>query len=616
MSVNLRLIKLICAGMFATLGACGGAPGTNPNLGGGSGSGGSGNATTRDITVTVSGTASTVVINVGTQQLTFDGEGQTVLEDVPFDPEVEATFVSSPAGENCVFMPSSQIELEVIDAVDVQCGVSSVRGWVRNYQTDAPIPSVTIDVTREGSGYATVETFTGDAEGNYAIENLVINERTVLTLKAEGYANYSAIVYPNTYKPHVIRNVQLVPYTEDWTLPPTEDMQFVLAGVPILSVPANGFQNGSGGAPVGDVTAEMTLLDGSADPDILPGDYEAFAGGYLETIGAIGLLVKDSLGTPLELAAGVEANVVVPLNGLENAVYTSGGTAFPSDDYPGAMYSYDAAEGVWQAESNATLPVIYGVTRGFSVNVNTLAESYTVAREFSGATFVSGCFVDNQGNQVAGIRAVAEGQDYAGLTTVLSDQNGNFLLPVKPNSTVLVYGLLNTRSQTIEAELPTDLSLILNDCNAIDNSTSTITLTWGEDPADLDSQLFGPDPSDNSRFRIYFSNKVVTVNGVTMFLDVDDVTSFGPEVTTLPSFPSAGTYEFMVDLYAGESTIRNSPARVEVNVQGDQRTFSPGGGTETECWHVFDIQVDDNLRGTIVPRNNWVSDTACTNGLQ
>lgn len=624
MSVYSRITKLIALGLVFGLASCGGAPGENPNTGGsGGGTPDPSVVAERDITVTVSGTAGNVVLRVGDQELTFAGDGEQVLQDVPFEPEVEARFVSSPVGENCVFMPSSQLELNVLNAVDVQCGVSSVRGWVRDYETDAAIAAATIEVTRASTGYTEITELVADADGNYAIDDLVINDRTVISVKADGFASYSAIVFPNTFKPHVIRNIHLVPYTEDWTQNPTVTMEFVIQGVPVLTVPANGLQTTMGAAPSGDVRAEITLLDGTSDPDILPGDYESVDGalsfqGFLETIGAVSVELRDSDNNELELAAGVMAQLTIPLGSREDAVYT-GGEAFPSDDYPSTIFSFDSASGAWMETGGVVNAAVYGVTRTYTVPVDRLAGTYTAGRLFvedDEVSLVNGCFVDNQDNRVAGIRVVAEGGTYSGLTSTLSDQNGNFVIPVRTDSTVLIYGMLNTRSQTIEAELSGGIDLVLGQCHSIDNSTSTITLTWGENPSDLDSQLFGPTATAGQRFRIYFSSRAATVNGVTMFLDVDDTTSFGPEVTTLPSFPVAGTYEFMVDLFAGDGSIRNSPTRVEVNVQGDQRTFTPGGGTETQCWHVFDIEVDENLRGTIVPRNNWVSDTACTSGLQ
>ena len=51
---------------------------------------------------------------------------------------------------------------------------------------------------------------------------------------------------------------------------------------------------------------------------------------------------------------------------------------------------------------------------------------------------------------------------------------------------------------------------------------------------------------------------------------------------------------------------------MEVNVQGEEFSFSPPEGTPTECWHVFNIVVDDALEGTVTSVNGWVEEGICT----
>jgi hypothetical protein len=211
------------------------------------------------------------------------------------------------------------------------------------------------------------------------------------------------------------------------------------------------------------------------------------------------------------------------------------------------------------------------------------------------------------------VPVITQGVDYIGLNFTSSDENGNYLAAAKTSSKVLVYALDTTRSQTLTVNTNSPIQ-VLDDCNILDDTSTVIELTWGENPADLDSQLFGPDPSEpDGRFHISFRDREVAVNGIEMFLDVDDVTSFGPEVTTIPAFPLPGTYEFFVDLFSGTGTIANSPARVEVNVQGSRSVFSPPSGSPSRCWHVFNIVVDQSLQGTLQSVNQWIANRdVCT----
>ena len=91
-----------------------------------------------------------------------------------------------------------------------------------------------------------------------------------------------------------------------------------------------------------------------------------------------------------------------------------------------------------------------------------------------------------------------------------------------------------------------------------------IVLTWGVAPSDLDSHLTGPD-GNGGRFHVLWTEHTF---GATL-LDVDDVTSYGPETITV--YPQAeGTYRYSVHNWSDQSAggsqgIASSPARVEVH---------------------------------------------------
>jgi hypothetical protein len=122
-----------------------------------------------------------------------------------------------------------------------------------------------------------------------------------------------------------------------------------------------------------------------------------------------------------------------------------------------------------------------------------------------------------------------------------------------------------------------------------------IVLTWGETPTDLDSHLTGP-LSDGSRFHMWFS---YTGNSSPwpdyVKLDLDDVTSFGPETTTVYQ-QLEGTYRFSVYNYSdgGSSNsmiLSDSGAQVKVYRGSDLvATFNVPVGTGGTLWTVFEMQ--------------------------
>ncbi len=141
-----------------------------------------------------------------------------------------------------------------------------------------------------------------------------------------------------------------------------------------------------------------------------------------------------------------------------------------------------------------------------------------------------------------------------------------------------------------------------------------IILTWGVDPIDLDSHCTkyeeggngGQSPFPNPEaeelaFHIYWNNR--SEAGVPVELDVDDVSSFGPETITIRKVDGAfepGTYRYSVHHYDGSSNIPESGASVKV-YQGDtvMGTYNPPSAGDANpgdnwAWRVFDIDIDED----------------------
>lgn len=129
----------------------------------------------------------------------------------------------------------------------------------------------------------------------------------------------------------------------------------------------------------------------------------------------------------------------------------------------------------------------------------------------------------------------------------------------------------------------------------------TIALTWGEDPSDLDSHLWTPSIQGQA-YHVCYYNRGSTTSAPYCSLDVDDVTSYGPEHIIIDSlFP--GTYQYAVHHYSGDSTITTSNAQVKIYNHGALiQTFNVPNVTSQPywSWYVFDL---DGATGTITPVN-------------
>lgn len=130
-------------------------------------------------------------------------------------------------------------------------------------------------------------------------------------------------------------------------------------------------------------------------------------------------------------------------------------------------------------------------------------------------------------------------------------------------------------------------------------SETRIVLTWGKDPTDLDSHLIGPAVS-GGQFHTWYGVKEYSDNNTSIVdLDWDDVTSYGPETTTIRQ-DVVGTYKFYVHNYSGESALTASGAKVEV-IRGtdweNPKVYNvPAGGSE-RYWIVFEFTIKED--GTI-----------------
>ena len=139
-----------------------------------------------------------------------------------------------------------------------------------------------------------------------------------------------------------------------------------------------------------------------------------------------------------------------------------------------------------------------------------------------------------------------------------------------------------------------------------------VILTWGSSPSDLDSHLTGPILGNTSRFHVYFGAKGSSTYSPYANLDVDDVSSYGPETITIYQ-QFDGIYRYSIhdysNAYSSSSTyLSNSSAQVKVyrgsNLVATFNVPPNQGGT---LWTVFEMSGD-----AITPINtmSYVSSTS------
>ena len=119
-----------------------------------------------------------------------------------------------------------------------------------------------------------------------------------------------------------------------------------------------------------------------------------------------------------------------------------------------------------------------------------------------------------------------------------------------------------------------------------------VNLTWGVTPSDLDAHLWSP--TDNGSYtEIYYENRGSTSQDPFAFLDVDDTSSYGPEVVTIVKNEGAPyysqTYRYFVHCF-GNCSIAGSNAKVQLYNESELvKTYTAPSTGSGYYWHVFDL---------------------------
>jgi hypothetical protein len=462
----------------------------------------------------------------------------------------------------------------------------------------------------------TASTTTG-ADGSFTLDNLAAASGKVLTVSAANFAFTSKIT--NVTAGNTSRvDVALQPVAASISIASLATATtLTVANSPArVNLPANGLVTGAGGAPSMPVTASLTPIDPSSNPQLMPGNFTTSAGTQIESFGAMEVSFKDTSGASLNLASGQTATIRIPVTAADQLTAPATMPAF----------YYNSTTGQWVQEGTLTLsPASTAPNRYYEGTVTHF--SYWNADQVYNTTCITGKVVNSSGAATAGARVEAQGRDYNGTSTAYTAADGTFTLQVKSNSTVIVTASTSDALSNSEivstgaagstcTAIFTDLTL-----GAVIGSSGSgsakIRLTWGTDPSDLDSHLTGPDSlTAGTRFHVYFSNRGNLTGNPFAELDVDDTSSFGPEVITIGKF-IAGTYRYSVhhfSSFSGTGDFRTSPARVELTLNGSTTIYTPPAPGATvlgpkSVWQVFELVVDASGNVTITPLNTYIPPT-------
>ena len=314
-----------------------------------------------------------------------------------------------------------------------------------------------------------------------------------------------------------------------------------------------------------------------------------------------------------------DANTREPIRYARVSVYKDGD--LKAVKYTNSEGKYEVSSGLpvgmVTIKISATGYQTYSDNRQINKNVETYIESYMmVGRSDEAQGNVSGRFIDAlTGNNISGVTyELRSGWNNTTGDVILSaSSEGTYNFDILAgNYTVLAKAegyISNSINITITgtACIQADVTLSPEESEIVDtNNNLRFVLTWGETPSDLDSHLFGPTTTGEGIFHTYYSNKDYYNSEMIANLDLDDVTSYGPETTTIYKINSSGKYSFYVHDFSNKNSssstnMSTSGAKVVIyNGNTLYATFNVPVNVGGTVWHVFDY---DAQTGVITPVN-------------
>lgn len=432
------------------------------------------------------------------------------------------------------------------------------------------------------------------ADGTYTLAGLAASDNLQVDVSASGYARNSRFA--------TVRNgmattlpVQMLPVATAVSIDAAAGGTVTVAGSTAqVVIPAAAIVTGAGGAPTQPVIVQLTPVNPAQDPNLVTGDFRTTSAGatsWLESFGGLSVVLTDASGGSYGFASGQSATIRIPASSRSATLPASA-----------ALYWFDEAAGAWVQEGTATL----SGTAPNQYYEGSVSRSAIWSVDASVSTVqVTGCVRDSNGARVVGARVEADGVNYSGTSHTVTNSLGNFTLTMRRDASAAVMARWGSRMTNARAVTTVASNVNMGtECLVVGNAVVTIKLTWGARPADVDSHLLTPHGT-----HVYWDAQGSLASAPFANLDIDDVTSFGPEIISIRRL-AQGTYRYYLDNFsqAYGPGMTESPVKVELTYDGVTSVYLPGPGEGTlRRWHAFDMVVDSQCNVTITPADAWMA---------
>jgi hypothetical protein len=461
--------------------------------------------------------------------------------------------------------------------------------------TGKAVNSVSGDPVVGASVSAGSATSVTDATGSFTLTNTSVGERVVVRASAGTFAPGFKTVAVSAGSSGAVQ-IALVPQGAVVAINATTGGTASIAGTAAqITLPPNGVVLADGSAYSGSINVQLAAINPASNLSAMPGELLTARGGGtipIESFGALSVVLTGAAGQNLNLGAGKTSTIRIP-------VASRTGSAEIPATIP--LFYFNETSGLCIEEGSATL----NATRTFYEGTVTHFSTWNADRAIDTITF-TGCVADAAGNRISGAVVTSEGINYSGSSRTTSGANGVFTIPMKKSAFATIVGLSGS---TFTNTLSAGSSATNIDASAsclifgVASASLNIKLTWGALPSDVDSHLFLPNGS-----QVNFIQDGSLTTAPFAALDVDDVSSFGPEVITVRRL-MIGTYRYAVNNYSGSFNpgLTGSPVRVELSRPNGLQVFTPPAGetASLDWWTVFSFTVDAACNVSVSTIGTW-----------
>ncbi|MBN1971067.1 MAG: hypothetical protein JXR48_03520 [Candidatus Delongbacteria bacterium] len=542
---------------------------------------------------------------VGGNQAFFANFTHTEDEDVTYSwnvnntevgTDMSYTFVATSVGAFTIVLKvkggsDSKSYTWTINVTELQTMEGVVSGEVYDAY-NFPLGGVTVSCQ-----YGTTTT----NENGWFVLNFGESVKTDITLelqKEDYITTYKTIDFTNNSVVHVGEVAMMNAVQENFTS--SIGSGDLYAGSGIANFESNLFVDQSGNPYDGEVYVEFNSVnaDNPNYLDIFPGSFvgETTSGTNVQliSIGIMSVSITGENKQELKIADGKTATIKLqkPLGMSDRDL---------PNEIP--MWHLDEETGIWIEEGVSVLN-----ENGYYETEVSHFSTWNWDIPMEETCIITGYVLNLDNDPVNNAWVVAEGaQGMAWMSDGYTDQNGYFEINGAKNSWFNIVALSGTNaSQIVNDYIGTEIEHPLYENLILTVNVFTISLSWGEQPFDLDSHLIIPSEEDpqSQGYHIYYDDFGDIINYPNALLDTDDTFSYGPEI--ISGFHLyQGTYEYWIYNYTGEPDISTSQASVVLNINNQSYSYTiPTNNPNGELWwHVFNIEVNSNGIGTVVPVN-------------